>query len=206
LWDRALEHWRTLGGDQGARFDRELEIDASNVQPMVSWGTSPSASTGIGEAVPASAPRAMLDYMALEPGRPLAGLPIDAAFIGSCTNARLSDLERAAALLRGQRISPGVQGIVVPGSMEVRRQAEACGLDRVFVEAGFEWRMSGCSLCFYAGGEGFASGARVVSSTNRNFVGRQGPGVRTHIASPETVAASAIAGCLADPRKVMAHA
>jgi 3-isopropylmalate/(R)-2-methylmalate dehydratase large subunit len=206
LWDRALEQWRRLGNDEGARFDREVEIDASGVQPMVSWGTSPSASSGIDEAVPASAPRAMLDYMALEPGRALAGLPIDAAFIGSCTNARLSDLERAAALLCGQRIAPGVQGIVVPGSMEVRRQAEARGLDRIFIDAGFEWRMSGCSLCFYAGGEGFAPGARVVSSTNRNFVGRQGPGVRTHIASPETVAASAIAGCIADPRKVMAHA
>jgi 3-isopropylmalate/(R)-2-methylmalate dehydratase large subunit len=173
---------------------------------MVSWGTSPSASIGVDGAVPGEAPRAMLDYMAVERGKPLAGLPIDAAFIGSCTNARLSDLERAAAVLRGQRVAPGVKAIVVPGSMEVRRQAEARGLDRIFTEAGFDWRLSGCSLCFYAGGEGFDVGARVISSTNRNFVGRQGPGVRTHIASPETVAASAIAGCIADPRKVSGHA
>jgi 3-isopropylmalate/(R)-2-methylmalate dehydratase large subunit len=206
LWEQALAHWRELRGDEGASFDRTVEIDAASVQPMVSWGTSPSASAGIDEAVPANAPRATLDYMAVEPGRQLGGLPIDAAFIGSCTNARLSDLERAAELLRGQRIAPGVQGIVVPGSMDVRRQAEARGLDRIFTDAGFEWRMSGCSLCFYAGGEGFAPGARVISSTNRNFVGRQGPGVRTHIASPETVAASALAGCIADPRKVRARA
>ena len=200
LWDQALAHWRTLRTDERATFDREVRLDASQVQPMVSWGTSPSASTGIAQPVPADAPRAMLDYMALDPGRPLEGLAIDAAFIGSCTNARLSDLARAADLLRGRRIAPHVQGIVVPGSMEVRRQAEALGLDRIFTEAGFEWRLSGCSLCFYAGGEGFAPGTRVISSTNRNFVGRQGPGVRTHIASPETVAASALAGCIADPR------
>jgi 3-isopropylmalate/(R)-2-methylmalate dehydratase large subunit len=201
-----LAHWRTLRTDDGAAFDAEITLNAATVSPMISWGTSPSASSGIDQAVPTSAPRAMLDYMALEPGRPLAGLPIDAAFIGSCTNARLSDLERAAGVVRGKHLASGVRGIVVPGSMEVRRQAEAMGLDRIFTDAGFEWRLSGCSLCFYAGGEGFAPGARVVSSTNRNFVGRQGPGVRTHIASPETVAASAIAGCLADPRKVLAHA
>ena len=199
-WDQALEHWRGLRTDEGAAFDRELRIDAGAVGPMVSWGTSPSASAAVDDTVPADAPRAMLDYMALEPGRPLAGLPIDAAFIGSCTNARLSDLERAAAVVRGQRVAPGLKAIVVPGSMSVRREAEAKGLDRIFTDAGFEWRMSGCSLCFYAGGEGFSPGNRVISSTNRNFVGRQGPGVRTHIASPETVAASAIAGCIADPR------
>ncbi|MGL4543592.1 MAG: aconitase family protein, partial [Polymorphobacter sp.] len=130
------------------------------------------------------------------------GTRIDAAFIGSCTNARLSDLRRAAALLRGRRIAPGLQALVVPGSSRVKRAAEAEGLDRIFIDAGFEWRESGCSLCFYAGGEGFAPGARVISSTNRNFEGRQGPGIRTHIASPETVAASALAGCISDPRAV----
>jgi 3-isopropylmalate/(R)-2-methylmalate dehydratase large subunit len=206
LWNEAVRHWRTLRTDPGAAFDRQIEVDASSVAPMVSWGTSPSASTGVDAAVPATASRAMLDYMALEPGRPLSGLPIDAAFIGSCTNARLSDLERAAAVVRGQRVASGIKAIVVPGSMEVRRQAEARGLDRVFTDAGFEWRLSGCSLCFYAGGEGFAPGARVISSTNRNFVGRQGPGVRTHIASPETVAASALAGAIADPRKARVDA
>ena len=203
LWERALAQWRTLASDSDASFDREIAIDAAAVSPMVSWGTSPSASSGIDRAVPADADRAMLDYMALEPGRPLEGLPVTAAFIGSCTNARLADLERAAAIVRGHHVAPGIHAIVVPGSMGVRRAAEAAGLDRIFTDAGFEWRLSGCSLCFYAGGEGFAPGARVISSTNRNFIGRQGPGVRTHIASPETVAASALAGAIADPRKVL---
>jgi len=142
--------------------------------------------------------------MGLQPGAALQGTPIDAAFIGSCTNARLSDLREAARLLRGRKVAAGVVAIVVPGSMPVRAAAEAEGLHRVFLDAGFEWRLSGCSLCFYSGGDsfGFADGSnrRVISSTNRNFEGRQGPGVRTHIASPATVAASAVAGCIADPR------
>ena len=140
------------------------------------------------------------DYIGLAPGQPIAGTPIDVAFIGSCTNARLSDLRRAAAILKGKRIAPSIRtALVVPGSGAVRRAAEAEGLDKVFTDAGFEWRMSGCSMCFYAGGESFPAGARVISSTNRNFEGRQGPGIRTHIASPETVAASALAGAIADP-------
>ena len=199
MWDRAVAAWSTLRSDDGAAFDRDIALDAGAVAPMVSWGTSPEDAAPIDAAVPAAKPRA-LDYMALEAGRPLAGTPIGAAFIGSCTNARLSDLRRAAALVQGRRVATGVQAIVVPGSGAVRRAAEAEGLDRVFAAAGFEWRMSGCSSCFYAGGPGFAPGTRVVSSTNRNFEGRQGPGVRTHIASPETVAASAIAGAIADPR------
>ncbi|RME63568.1 MAG: 3-isopropylmalate dehydratase, partial [Alphaproteobacteria bacterium] len=144
-----------------------------------------------------------LDYMGLEPGDRLAGLAIDAAFIGSCTNARLSDLRRAADVLKGRKVAPGVTAICVPGSTAVKRAAEAEGLDQVFKAAGFQWRESGCALCFYAGGEGFSAGARVISSTNRNFEGRQGPGARTHLASPETVAASAIAGRIAGagPRK-----
>jgi 3-isopropylmalate/(R)-2-methylmalate dehydratase large subunit len=201
-WDQALVYWQSLTTDRDATFDRELFIDASTVAPMVSWGTSPSASSGIDSAVPNTADRAMLDYMALEPGLPLEGLPVDAAFIGSCTNARLSDLEGAAAVIKGRHIAPGLTAIVVPGSMSVRRAAEAAGLDRIFIDAGFEWRLAGCSSCFYAGGDSFGPGARVISSTNRNFVGRQGPGVRTHIASPVTVAASALAGAIADPRKV----
>jgi 3-isopropylmalate/(R)-2-methylmalate dehydratase large subunit len=143
--------------------------------------------------------------MGLSAGQPLLGLPVTGAFIGSCTNSRLSDLERAAALVRGRRVAPGVTALVVPGSQAVKRAAEAQGLDRIFTEAGFEWRESGCSLCFYAGGESFGAGERVISSTNRNFESRQGPGTRTHIASPETVAASAIAGAIADPR-ALAHA
>ena len=202
-WDKAVEHWRTLRSDDDAGFDREIVIDAAAVAPMVSWGTSPEDAVAIDAAVPDSKPAAR-DYMALVPGQPLVGTPVDAAFIGSCTNSRLSDLRRAAAIVKGRRVADGVTAIVVPGSSAVRRAAEAEGLDRVFAAAGFEWRMSGCSLCFYAGGDGFAPGSRVISSTNRNFEGRQGPGVRTHIASPETVAASAIAGAIADPRRIAA--
>lgn len=199
-------YWRTLHSDEGARFDREIAIDASTIAPMVSWGTSPEQAVAVDAAVPQGPARAH-DYIGLAPGDPIAGTPIDAAFIGSCTNGRLSDLRRAAALLKGRRISSAVRtALVVPGSAAVRRAAEAEGLDRIFIDAGFEWRMSGCSLCFYAGGEGFPPGSRTVSTTNRNFEGRQGLGIRTHIASPETVAASAIAGVIADPRALAAEA
>ncbi len=195
-----LPGWPDLFSDAGAVFDREITIDAGAIAPMVSWGTSPAHSVGIDGCVPHDAPAAVLATIGLARGQPIKGVPIDAAFIGSCTNARLSDLRRAGAVLRGRRVAPGVSAMVVPGSSAVRRAAEAEGLDRIFIEAGFEWRMSGCSLCFYAGGEGYAPGARVISSTNRNFEGRQGPGVRTHVASPEMVAASAVAGRIADPR------
>ena len=194
-------YWASLVSDAGAPFDREIVLDAGDIRPMVSWGTSPEHSIAIDAAVPEGPARAH-EYIGLAAGQPIAGTPIDAAFIGSCTNSRLSDLRRAAALLKGRKIAPGVQGLVVPGSQAVKRAAEAEGLDKVFSAAGFEWRMSGCSLCFYAGGEGFAPGSRVISSTNRNFEGRQGPGIRTHIASPEVVAASALAGVIADPRKL----
>ena len=195
-----LPDWSALASDPGARFDAEIALDAAAIAPMVSWGTSPEQAIAVTGRVPQGPARAHA-YIGLAAGTPIAGTPIDAAFIGSCTNARLSDLRRAAALLRGRRIAPGIaKALVVPGSSAVRRAAEAEGLDRIFVEAGFEWRMSGCSLCFYAGGEGFAPGSRVISSTNRNFEGRQGPGIRTHIASAELVAASALAGCIADPR------
>jgi 3-isopropylmalate/(R)-2-methylmalate dehydratase large subunit len=146
-----------------------------------------------------------LEYMGLVPGQALAGLPITAAFIGSCTNARLSDLRAAAAVLRGRHVAAGVKAICVPGSAQVKRAAEAEGLDLVFLAAGFEWREAGCSLCFFAGGESFGPQQRVVSTTNRNFEGRQGPRTRTHLASPVTVAASAIAGRLADPRPLLAR-
>jgi len=204
LWDRAVAERRHLRSDEGARFEAELSLDASTIQPMISWGTNPQQAVGIGDAVPADADRRPLGYMELEAGRPLAGTPIQAAFIGSCTNSRLSDLRRAAALLRGKRVAEGVTALVVPGSSAVKRAAEAEGLDRIFTEAGFQWRESGCSMCFYAGGESFPPGARVVSSTNRNFEGRQGPGIKTHIASPETVVASAVAGAIADPRPLAA--
>ncbi|MBB5686899.1 3-isopropylmalate dehydratase large subunit [Sphingobium boeckii] len=211
-WDVALGYWQTLNSDPGAAFAAEHHIDAADVAPMVTWGTSPQHAAPIGAPVPRfdelgvrdsqdSYDRA-LDYMALAPGGDLTALPIDAAFIGSCTNSRLSDLRRAAAILRGRKVAPGVRAICVPGSTEVKRQAEAEGLDIVFREAGFEWREAGCSMCFFAGGESFGAQERVISSTNRNFESRQGPGTRTHLASPETVAASAIAGHIADPRRL----
>jgi 3-isopropylmalate/(R)-2-methylmalate dehydratase large subunit len=210
LWGEAVAAWRQLRSDPDARFGREVLIDAHEVAPTVTWGTSPHQAAPIDAAVPqfeevahrdsrGSYDRA-LAYMGLAPGMKLADVAIDAAFIGSCTNSRLSDLRRAAAVLRGRRVAPGVRAVCVPGSTSVRRAAEGEGLDRIFLDAGFEWREAGCSMCFYAGGESFGRRERVVSSTNRNFESRQGPETRTHLASPETVAASAIAGRLADPR------
>lgn len=209
-WDAAVLAWRALVSDEDALFDAELSFDAAEVAPMVSWGTSPQLVVPIDGVVPdpaapgpgsAESRARALAYMDLAPGARLAGLPIDAAFIGSCTNSRLSDLRRAAAILKGRTVAAGVKAICVPGSTQVKRQAEAEGLDEVFLKAGFEWRESGCSMCFFAGGESFGPKERVISSTNRNFESRQGPGTRTHLASPETVAASAIAGVIADPRE-----
>ena len=203
----AEEHWRGLFSDADAVFDQVIEVDATRIRPSVTWGTSPQHTVPLDGRVPdparagnpddARAMKRALDYMGLVPGTAMTDVPIDAAFIGSCTNARLSDLRQAATWLQGRRVAPGVRAVVVPGSSTVKREAEAEGLDRIFVDAGFEWRESGCSMCLYAGGETFGPGARVVSSTNRNFEGRQGPGTRTHLASPLTVAASACAGRLA---------
>ena len=195
-------YWATLRSDPGAHFDRTITLDAGSIAPMVTWGTSPQHAIAIDASVPQGPQRAH-DYIGLNPGDHLEGTPIDVAFIGSCTNARLSDLRRAAALIKGRHIAPDIKrALVVPGSGAVKRAAEAEGLDQIFIAAGFEWRMSGCSLCFFAGGESFPVGSRTISSTNRNFEGRQGPGIRTHIASPETVVASALAGVIADPRKL----
>ena len=194
-----LPDWTDLITDNGANFDVEIFIDAASIEPMISWGTSPAQSVALSATVPTKADRNALNYMGLEPGQSLAGLAIDVAFIGSCTNARLSDLRRAAAIVKGKTKAEGILALVVPGSSAVKRAAEAEGLDQIFVDAGFEWRESGCSLCFYSGGESFPAGSRVISSTNRNFEGRQGPGIRTHIASPEVVAASAIAGRITAP-------
>lgn len=202
-WDAAAESWKELVSDEGAVFDTEIKLDASAITPMVSWGTSPENSIGISGAVPEDAGERSLEYMALDKGQKLAGTPIDAAFIGSCTNSRLSDLRRASALLKGQKIADHVKAICVPGSSRVKREAEAEGIDAIFREAGFEWRESGCSMCFYSGGESFDAGSRVISTTNRNFESRQGPGVKTHIASPETVVASALTGAIADVRELM---
>jgi 3-isopropylmalate/(R)-2-methylmalate dehydratase large subunit len=209
-WEKAVAQWRTLRSDDEAAFDREIVIDTRELGPMVTWGTSPQHAARVIDRVPDLADSGTsreaydraLAYMDVQPGIALESLRIDAAFIGSCTNSRLSDLRRAAQVLEGRRVAPGVKAICVPGSMPVKRAAEAEGLDKVFVAAGFEWRESGCSMCFYAGGENFGARQRVISSTNRNFESRQGPGTRTHIASPETVAASAIAGHIADVRKL----
>lgn len=195
-----LPDWSDLVTDDAAQFDREVVIDATAIEPMVSWGTSPGQSIPLSGRVPDDANARTLDYIGLSAGQAIAGVPVDVAFIGSCTNARLSDLRRAAAIVAGKRIAPGIKvALVVSGSSAVKRAAEAEGLDRIFTDAGFEWRESGCSMCFFVGGERFPEGSRVISSTNRNFEGRQGPGIRTHISSPEVVAASALAGKISAP-------
>ncbi len=208
-WDEAVAYWRTLPSDPGARFDREVRVDCAQIAPQVTWGTSPQQVAGVDARVPDPAGEAdpgtrqllerALSYMQLEPGTPLAGIPIDAAYIGSCTNARLSDLRAAAAVLAGRRVAPGVTAICVPGSTQVKAAAEAEGLDTVFRNAGFEWHESACGLCGN-GGRGQFNERRVISTTNRNFQGRQGLDTRTHLASPVTVAASAIEGRIADAR------
>ncbi|MBS0374868.1 MAG: 3-isopropylmalate dehydratase large subunit [Proteobacteria bacterium] len=203
-WDAALAAWRGLRSDPGARFDRELAIDASNLQPMITYGTNPGMSVGLDEAIPAKGGDAIhakaLEYMGLAAGQRMRGQKIEVVFIGSCTNGRLSDLRAAAGVLRGRRTAPGVKLLVVPGSQRIKREAEREGLDRVFVEAGAEWRESGCSMCLGMNGDLVERGAYCVSTSNRNFEGRQGVGARTLLASPVTAAASAIEGRVADPR------
>ena len=209
-WDAAREYWHKLRTDEGAVYDRKLDLDLAQVDPGVTWGTSPQHVIGVSDVVPdpkeepdtttRNGMERALDYMGLKAGAAIASIPVDAAFIGSCTNSRLSDLRAAAAILEGNRIATGVKAICVPGSTQVKLAAEQEGLHKIFLDAGFEWRESGCSLCFYAGGEGFPAGARVITSTNRNFEGRQGPGVRSHLASPATVAASALKGRITDVR------
>lgn len=203
-WLRALAHWETLYTELGSAFDKQINIDCQAIQPTVTWGTSPQHTINIGGRIPdpetvsdISSKEAMihaLDYMGLSANQPVTDIKLDAAFIGSCTNSRLSDLRGAADYLLGRKIAPWISAVCVPGSSRVKRAAEAEGLDRIFKAAGFEWRESGCSMCFYAGGETFGAKKRVISSTNRNFEGRQGPGTRTHLASPLTVAASACKG------------
>jgi 3-isopropylmalate/(R)-2-methylmalate dehydratase large subunit len=212
LFDRAVADWRTLASDDDAVFDRDLLIDCGRIAPTITWGTSPDQGITIDGLVPdpADAPdvatrhawQQALAYMGLEPGRPIAGTPVDWVFIGSCANSRLSDLREAGRIARGRRVAAGVTAWVVPGSEQVMRDAEAEGLDRVFREAGFEWRAPGCSMCVAANGERVPPGARSVSTSNRNFVGRQGPGARTHLASPAMAVAAAVAGCIADVRRL----
>jgi len=199
LWEPALAHWRGLPGDADARFDAEHAVDCAVLAPQITWGTSPEDVIGVHEMIPDAKPEA-LAYMGLEAGRPIAGTKVDRVFIGSCTNARLSDLRAAAEVVRGHRAAAHVNAWVVPGSQRVKREAEAEGLDDAFRAAGFEWREPGCSMCVAANGDRVEPRARCVSTANRNFVGRQGPQARTHLASPATAAAAAIAGEIADAR------
>ncbi|MDO5605997.1 MAG: 3-isopropylmalate dehydratase large subunit [Paracoccus sp. (in: a-proteobacteria)] len=209
-WDMALAQWRALPTDDGAAFDAEVMLDGSSIAPMVTWGTSPEDALPITARVPdpasfASADKCKaaeksLEYMGLTPGTPLDGLSIDRVFIGSCTNSRIEDLRAAAAVLKGRKAA--VQAIVVPGSTQVKAQAEAEGLADIFRNAGFEWRESGCSMCAAMNGDVVGAGQRCASTSNRNFVGRQGPGARTHLVGPAMAAAAAITGRLTDVRKI----
>jgi 3-isopropylmalate/(R)-2-methylmalate dehydratase large subunit len=210
MWERAVEAWRELPSDADAGFDREVLIDVTKIIPQVTWGISPEHVIGVDGRIPdpqaigdparRAAVETALDYMGLKPGAPIAGTPVDWVFIGSCTNSRLSDLRAAAEVARGRKVAPGVRAWIVPGSETVKRDAVAEGLDRIFIDAGFEWREPGCSMCLAANGETVAPGQRSVSTSNRNFVGRQGPRARTHLASPASAAAAAIAGAIADVR------
>jgi 3-isopropylmalate/(R)-2-methylmalate dehydratase large subunit len=209
-FDRAVEQWRLLRSDENARYDHSVRIDVRGLQPMVTWGTSPQAVIAIGDTIPDPAELAdeaermqvqrMLQYMGLRPAQSLRGLPIDAAFIGSCTNGRLEDLRSAAAVIGSRHVASGVRALVVPGSGAVKLAAEAEGLDRVFLEAGFEWREPGCSMCLGMNPDRLAPQERCASTSNRNFEGRQGPGGRTHLMSPAMVAAAALEGRIADVR------
>ena len=207
-WDAAVERWRALRTDEGATFDREIEIDVSQLRPQVTWGTNPGMVVPLDGAVPdpadladpddrAAAERA-LAYMALEPGTPIAEIRVDRVFIGSCTNSRIEDLRTAAAVAKGRHVHPNVRAQVVPGSALVKQQAEAEGLDEIFTAAGFEWRRAGCSMCLGMNPDILAPGERCASTSNRNFEGRQGAGGRTHLVSPAVAAATAILGHFAD--------
>ncbi len=211
-WDQAVAKWRELPSDEGASFDKSVDIDASSLEPMITYGTNPGM--GIPITAPIPDPAAMsdltqrltlqrsLEYMGLEPGRPLLGHPVDVVFIGSCTNSRISDLRLAAGLMDGRTIKDGVRVMVVPGSQDVKRQAEAEGLDKIFKAAGAEWREAGCSMCIAMNGDQLAPGQYAVSTSNRNFEGRQGKGGRTFLASPLTAAATAVTGVITDVREL----
>ncbi len=211
-FERAVEYWRTLPSDEGAVYDKTVVIDAAEIAPMVTWGTNPEAVLPITGVVPdpeevadesqRTAMRRMLDYMALTPGTRLVDVPIDVVFIGSCTNSRIEDLRAAAGVARGRHVADGVRALVVPGSGVVKTQAEAEGLDRILIEAGFEWREPGCSMCLAMNPDKLHPGQRSASTSNRNFEGRQGPGGRTHLVSPAMAAAAAVTGRLTDVREL----
>jgi 3-isopropylmalate/(R)-2-methylmalate dehydratase large subunit len=212
-WDQALENWRALPTDEGATFDQEIVIEGTTLEPMITYGTNPGMGIKISEAIPDPAAVAdvserqtlekALQYMDLRPGQPLLGHKVDVVFLGSCTNSRLSDLRQAAKLIKGRKVAGSVRMLVVPGSQQVKEQAEAEGLDQIFKEAGAEWRESGCSMCIAMNGDQLEPGQYAVSTSNRNFEGRQGKGGRTFLASPLTAAATAIAGAITDVRTIL---
>jgi 3-isopropylmalate/(R)-2-methylmalate dehydratase large subunit len=204
-WERAVADWRTLGSDPGASFDKSVHLDAGSVEPMITYGTNPGMVAPVSGRVPERPGDAVfaraLAYMGLEPGSSLRDQPVQVVFIGSCTNARLSDLELAARVFEGRKVAPGVRALVVPGSQQIKREAEALGLAQIFIDAGAEWRESGCSMCLGMNGDTVDPGLYCVSTSNRNFEGRQGLGSRTLLASPATAAAAAIRGRVTDPRE-----
>ncbi len=212
-WDAAVARWRSLPSDEGATYDKSIDMDADSLEPMITYGTNPGMGLPITAPIPDPADAAdltqrltlqrALDYMDLRPGRSLLGHPVDVVFIGSCTNSRISDLRQAAQLMDGRRVAEGVRVMVVPGSQDVKRQAEAEGLDRIFKAAGAEWREAGCSMCIAMNGDQLAPGQYAVSTSNRNFEGRQGKGGRTFLASPLTAAATAICGVVTDAREII---
>ena len=214
-WEQAVAFWRALPSEPGAAFDREVALDAAAIAPMVTWGTSPEDATSIAGRVPdpddvadperRAAMLKSLDYMGLAPGTPMIGIAVDRVFIGSCTNSRIEDLRLAARVASGRKVAPNVRAMVVPGSGLVKRQAEVEGLDRIFTDAGFAWREAGCSMCVGMNGDLVASGERCASTSNRNFVGRQGKGARTHLVSPAMAVAAAVTGAFTDVRTLLAN-
>lgn len=211
-WDAAVEYWSTLKTDEGAKFDAELILDGTAIEPQVTWGTNPGQVISINTPIPApedfadpvarSSAQKALEYMALTAGQKLSDVKIDKAFIGSCTNGRIEDIRAAAAVAKGRKVAPGVQALVVPGSQQVKAQAEAEGLDKILTEAGFEWRLPGCSMCLAMNNDRLEPGERCAATSNRNFEGRQGRGGRTHLVSPAMAAAAAIAGHFVDVREL----
>jgi 3-isopropylmalate/(R)-2-methylmalate dehydratase large subunit len=213
VWDKAVAYWRTLRSDDDARFDRVVELDAATIQPQVTWGTSPQMVTSIDGKVPDPSKETdaikrtgmerALSYMGLNPNTPIKAIKIDKVFIGSCTNSRIEDLRTAAKVVQGRHLAPNVKmAMVVPGSGQVKTQAEQEGIDKVFVAAGFEWREPGCSMCLGMNEDQLSPGERCASTSNRNFEGRQGPGGRTHLVSPAMAAAAGIAGHFVDVREL----
>ncbi len=212
-WDKAVAYWRTLVTDDDAVFDREMTLDANALQPMVTYGTNPGQGVYVTGCVPTPdevedpgerrSLLSALEYMGLKAGQPMQGQPVDIVFIGSCTNSRIEDLREAAAIARGKRVADNVQALVVPGSKAIKAQAEAEGLDRIFTEAGFEWRGAGCSMCLAMNDDKAGAGKYVASTSNRNFQGRQGPGARSLLMSPIMAAAAALNGCVVDVRELL---